>query len=588
MIFGDNQSKKIIINDSLKQEIKIYSNDNYEEQTVNFITKLKEAYECFQKQNQKLLNEWNSNDNNKFNNVYVYPECQFIKSPMTILDGEWGSGKTHFIEEIAKNWNSNSMKENRNPFQNFISIDVWKFCSSENIVDDITNQIFYCLINSFDFVDDKKNKKNIKLLIYFFKKVLHASIPIADLLLNICLPNNLFSKQLHKIYTFLEKSLKKTDQKKFDDPKILKNINENIKHTIIVFDNVERMGVHSWEIIKTIQKLSFFDKLLFILPINKKQLKFGNDIVDESKNECSIDKFITLGTYFELKTDYFHLMKELGFDNETAKLIDYIFRIKSDKTITLRTVKKTFISKNIKKHFDTNKYEGLKEIINIWKMNNNVMEYAIRCDLKEIKNYLNNLTKNFQDMNDLKKYNVLIDFFTNKTYNIFSENDKKFKLFKENFIEIWNNFINVDLDLFSVLQDDLIYKLDKFYLNLINSKDIFDDFPTKVETLLNKEKKYRKKIKKCIYFNKDTKEIYFNNHINLFIEDIKINYENIKNEYNKIQSDKNKKILFGSLNYFFKNNNLTIFQLMFKEGIDIFDDDNMIKNIYEIVMKKLV
>ena len=161
------------------------------------------------------------------------------------------------------------------------------------------------------------------------------------------------------------------------------------------------MGIQSWEIIKTIQQLSIFKKLLFLLPINKTQLIFGNNIEYERKNESAIDKYITLGTYFDLKQDYLGILNELNFDENDAQLINKILNVQiKGYNLSIRLVERAFLNNKIKESFDINKYEGLKLIRKIW--NANIINEIIIEDIKELKK---NYTHLFSIFNNRDKIN---------------------------------------------------------------------------------------------------------------------------------------------------------------------------------------
>lgn len=318
---------------------------------------------------------------------------------------------------------------------------------------------------------------------------------------------------MKEIEQALEEENNKSDDSAEEFLKNLEDINKNIKPTIIVFDNIERMGIHSWEIIKTIQQLSIFDNLLFLLPINKTQLSFGNNFEYETKNESAIDKYITLGVYFNLKQDYLGILNELNFNENDAQLINKILNAQiNGYNLSIRLVERAFLHKKIKESFDINKYEGLKQLRKIW--TTDIIKTIIEDDIKELKeNYINlfsifnskeiptnaiNTIKNFLDENKDNKHFQLQNLDRN---------------FVDELYEIFNEFIN--------LSNNLLIYINHTWLDTWREKYIIN---------LNYFKKHlNEKIK------------YFENKINENTENILKNVENNKRLQNQINENEEKR-----------------------------------------------
>lgn len=73
-----------------------------EKDYADFIVTLENDYKNFKdklkkKKNEKMFENLNSNKENRFIKINFCPEDIVSKSPLTILDAHWGSGKTYFL-----------------------------------------------------------------------------------------------------------------------------------------------------------------------------------------------------------------------------------------------------------------------------------------------------------------------------------------------------------------------------------------------------------------------------------------------------------------------------------------------------------
>ena len=94
-----NQNPKQKLQPFVKQIL--ITNDNLDQKVTEFIQQLEKYFLKFQarlNQEQAAWSKWL----NQANNVFIEPEKLAIKSPLTILDAPWGTGKTYFIEQLVK------------------------------------------------------------------------------------------------------------------------------------------------------------------------------------------------------------------------------------------------------------------------------------------------------------------------------------------------------------------------------------------------------------------------------------------------------------------------------------------------------
>lgn len=84
-----------------------------------------------------LKTEHSNHMRDVMNEKNPYREINKIKSPMTIFNGNWGSGKTFFIENFMNNFNA--IKEENKYFDEYLYLDALELISSENIVFEALN-----------------------------------------------------------------------------------------------------------------------------------------------------------------------------------------------------------------------------------------------------------------------------------------------------------------------------------------------------------------------------------------------------------------------------------------------------------------
>lgn len=497
----------------ISEQILISDNTNFKTEVKNFLCNLEDKYLIFKSKALEFEKDWESfkkNDKNK--NVFIEPEQLSIKSPTTILNAPWGTGKTFFVEQIAKNWNENQIANIRKIFKNFMVIDSWKFTSSQSIEKDISLTIYFALCKFININEEKKKNeffKKIGKVIFFIFPIL---ITITSSTLENFFPNqNIFEISSNSIKILKEMNLDNSSQKnkKEEINDLLKEINEKIEASIIVFDNVERMGVHAWEVIKTIQRLSIFDKLIFLLPINREQLLFNDNIEYYKKNESAIDKYITLGVCYDLKQDYLGILEKLNFNKEDSILINKILNTQiNGYNLSIRLIKNAFLNNKIREAFENNKYTGLKQIKRIW--NANIINELIKEDINKLEDdfielclFLN--SKKHIDYNNI---NSIFEFISknqnNEELNFITKDKNFFNEFKEindffyrgfNLTEcIKSDFliekINEFIDILEKLKIYLHDKQSKFNKDLINNQDL-------IKINENSNIEINKKIEKC-------------------------------------------------------------------------------------------
>ena len=443
----------------------LITNNNIQAKCQEFIDQLWESYSAYQTSLDKEQEEWQKVLEAK-TTVFIEPEKLTTRSPLTILDAPWGSGKTYFIEQLARLFalsesekirdNDTKKKTNQKSFVNLVVIDTWKFINSEDIVLDVVKRIYWIICQLITKKNEDVSKtiwKKLARLFYFF-------IPISLLVTNAALklyfqdfPD--FSVELLAINEAAQNKKKEKQKKlsKIDYDKEITEISKQLEPTIIVFDNVERMGNQAWEIIKTIQKLAVFANFVFVLPMNKNKLTLGQ-AVDQENHEAVIDKYLTLGIYFELKQDYFGLLEKLRLPYEYIEMVDEILNDEINGfKLSIRTLENALKANYVIKAFEMNKYCGLQSLKKIWPSKkidqlifNDVQDF--KKDLEEINyDYLrewgnNSVLKDFRNMFQILEKNYLVNEEMKKNYDQFT----KFVEFKNYFLDNPNDNLTVELN----------------------------------------------------------------------------------------------------------------------------------------------
>ena len=487
-------SKELKLSTQLFAKQILITNNNLQAKCQEFINQLWESYSAYQTSLDKEQEEWQKVLEAK-TTVFIEPEKLTARSPLTILDAPWGSGKTYFIEHLAKLFalseettDSKKKKLNKKGFVNLVVIDTWKFINSDVIVFDIVKKIYLIICQLITKRNQKVSKKIWKKLAWLFC----SFIPVALLVTNVALkfyfqefPD--FTSELLAINEAVQNK-KKEKQKELDQidyDQAIAEISEKLDPTIIVFDNVERMGKQAWEIIKTIQKLAVFANFVFVLPMNKNKLSFGQ-VIDQENHEAVIDKYLTLGIYFELKQDYFGLLKKLKLPSEYIEIVAEILNDEiNDSKLSIRTLENALKVNYVIRRFKTNKYCGLQSLKRVWPSKK--IDQLILNDVQNFKNKLEEINYGFlgEAENNYLLNNFEKDFKTLVSFNLIKDKIKKNYDQFAKFVEAKNYFLNN-------FNDNLSNKLNQ-YVNYFEK-----ELAIELKNILDNRKKRLTEIRKEI------------------------------------------------------------------------------------------
>lgn len=388
----------------------------------------------------------NSKSGNLFdlNSNFVYiPEKVSSRSPMTIIDGGWGVGKTYFLEKLFEFISKKKIKLSK--IKKGLIIDVWKLSSSNDI-----QEVFIFELFSNFFKNQNSENKLIKICRSFY--------------------NHFFSSLIDKI---IGSDLPKSEKKELTKNECIEKLNNEINEpTLVIVDNIERLGNDALEIIKVIQKLTILNNFIFLLPINKNTLDFTNDT-----KSCgwAIEKYINL-PFYKLTQNYVGIFMSFGFNKEISEILNHVIHVvdKSSEFIKIPTIREMekMIRHNInflKEKFDISKYSLIINFVRKFGIVNqeSLMKEIINNDMKIVDDYFNQYEENLSKMDDLwvenpnfsskDKYSIYLLLFQNIKNKIDSYSRKSC-------LDEINNF-------FYLTNMKFIYEKD--YLNSLEEKNSF-------------------------------------------------------------------------------------------------------------------
>ncbi|MGL4183965.1 MAG: P-loop NTPase fold protein [Metamycoplasmataceae bacterium] len=578
-----------------------FKDNDLKKQCSYFFKQIEEDYSKFLKELEKNEIEFDEIKQKSINNnikVNFIPENISIKSPLTIINAPWGTGKTFFIEKMAKYVMLNDeCIINLKKIKRIIILDAWKYSSANNIPDDLISELFKIIL---DKEDSKLKENTLKIIRNIYDVWARPWI------------NKFAGIEISK---FEEKNLTTEEQ-------IIK-MQEIIKEPIlIILDNIERLEEDCWEIIKAIQKMSIYKNFLFVLPMNKNKLKNGEN------GEWKIDKYITL-PYYEFTQNYKGLLKSEGFNEMQIEILNDLLQIEfNNKNLTLRQVSRFIKKENLLKEFKKSNWHGLFLFYKNWSIKVKIEEKIKILLNKFFENEFKKINISFDEINEFNKYEesknifnfwmmfkpfyneviiksdfnlekiISTDFFDEFIINVIGNKHKYFHNVSYNWEKEWSNYKNNNLNLFynkfENKKEIILRKIKIKEKDLLLHENDLKEFNLKIqnihEELLIIDEKYKNNVetsekefklleeKKTHLKNKELKELEIGS-LKIFIEKINeimthfesFNKNDIKNltiKFDKFISNfkKTKKIILSDINYNFIYLKIIEFEKINKEN----------------------
>lgn len=398
-----------------------------------------------------------NNKNTDFIHINIVPEKVITKSPLTILNGKWGSGKTHFLTELLISIKKEKIKPKI--IKKYIYIDSWKYLSSNNLVNDFIVELGKNLApdSGVKWFNSKKMIKNI------FN---YAVVPNINKRFGLAIP-------------------------KLNYDNSISTINRNITSpTLIIIDNVERLGYAAWEIIRVIQKLSISTNLIFLLSINKDKFNELCGLKDNG-TEWSIDKYITMPMY-KIANNYCGVLSNFFAEEYLEMLNDILNKPISNECFNLRQLENILkVNKGYEKL--KNKCQVLIWFKRIWNPkiyeNNsfiNMIEKIINIDINEFRHICASISV-FSLLiikgDNLESINIKLIEFRDNTFGI-ETIDFQYRFLSSKLLELQEK-IN------EIAKNNYLSEKCKFLINWINSKISYIKG--------NKNFIYLNEISKCVF-----------------------------------------------------------------------------------------
>ena len=443
----------------IKKEILI-TEDNLELRIKEFLSSLKEDYFKFNMEWSEEFTDWNKIIKNK-KEVGFIPEKVLLRSPITILNAPWGTGKTHFIETMGKMIIQGKITEEElshtknNEFKfkisNFIIIDMWKICNYENAVEQIFKQIISKILplDEDDLMKEISEKKWPKIKNWFWAlpSLIKGNIGFSDEGWK-----STFELDIMNFSQTRDKLSETQMQNDLNEVKDIVNIlvenhlkKDSKEKTLIFFDNIERLGPFAWEVIKIIQKLQELNNLIIIFAMNKNGLVNQTNTATKDKYfESHMEKYLNMD-YYNLQQDYLGVLSKSKIKSENLIILDEFFNHEMlGKKKSIREMKKIIENDVVISNFSKNQIFGLKSIIGIisWndmsvEMNSETSRYLEQFiigkfgDFLLFINKLENWQKNMFEHDVWKK----VKFTQQKEDNPYSHN-RRYDIYYNSYIQL--------------------------------------------------------------------------------------------------------------------------------------------------------
>ena len=399
--------------------------------------KRKEFLESVNKYYDEYNKSWKEykEDIEKSEKISNYWKTEKPRSPLTIFNGEWGSGKSTFFLKVDKE---------KDMLLRYSNINFKYINLSEHFYED-TNPVleFGDILSDLLFKNLPQEEQN-KIKRKELKKLLLKSA--YQLLKN---------SKSYKLINFWYKIYKKLKDNPYEyqenkTKKEIEDLAEKIeKPIILVLDNLERLS-NCKNIINIIRFYSFLPNFIFILPIDKS----SNEFLNYGNSESWIDKYITLSVWFNYEWNYSDLLEKCCFKKKYISEINEVLIYANNNgkfSFSNRALEKIFknLKYNLVDTFNENKYKGFLLLEKLG-FKNSILKDDIKSFLVSLSGHIwnlenlpNQMDENDKFMNTLKgEYEYIVKNFDNLWSNrffIYTNYEKNYKNDFSKFLEELNN-----------------------------------------------------------------------------------------------------------------------------------------------------
>lgn len=391
-----------------------------------------------------------------------FREISLIKSPMTIFNGNWGSGKTFYIENFIKNFPKIKELDEDKYFDDVLYLDSLELLSSEDL-------IFDSLI-SLTSLSKKFSKVKAGLIKIKNNKIFKTGMEIA---------NQFIANNIKINITEVIQNIK-------NDYPEGKTLSLSLKEPIIVFiDNLERMGKDSSEIVKLIYKLRKIDNLFFVLITNIDKLKnvIINDFDSEIDDEYPIYKFVNT-KIFNFNQNYIPFITNLNPKIGALELSNLNRELNNGKDGLQLSIREfshwADFSEFSKVESDIDRLLTFKSIpyINIDNSFKNIYSKEISIHINRFKELVNLLEKISNSLIlKLATFSSVTNYNIEHIAKLFTLL-KKFKIFREQEKKINNQNLNKYVD-----------EINNILIEFVKTKNEVESFSKKLPVLIEETRK---------------------------------------------------------------------------------------------------
>lgn len=425
---------------------------------------------------------------------YVDGLVEFVKdccTPMSIaLQGDWGTGKTSFINRMQKR-----LDEKDNEIVT-VYFNTWQY-SQFNMSDSLYYSFVQCIVNCIEAKRPEQSAKVKKILTSLGKIFLDITKQIVENKIGCNL--NIVGEELNELRSEKMENIKKLKE---DYRNLINETAGNDGRVIIFIDDLDRLNPEiAVALLETIKLFMDVEKSVFVLAIDYDvvvrgvQAKYGKDMDDE-KCRSFFDKIIQLP--FRMPTENYKIKKLLEKNDQQSNFEGYTdilgTLIESTLGSSPRTFKRIINSYELLKIVERKKDDPYEETL---------LLINLILQMYSYESYLSFLENECNDEGSFNKFREKYE--TEEIQPVFEALDsimKKSKKGKKVIEDFWNE-INASSEIMSLVTNNqeskVKTKVTKIHIcgneKLVSSgaeaicltvQDILNKFPDKIDDIVNR------------------------------------------------------------------------------------------------------